>query len=230
MSNSLSRWSRRARTHARRVVYTLSPSSVGPPSREGRGGREDRAAAPVTRAPPGGASFIQSGGESRKGAKKAREAFYPIARRCLFGRRARRAGNLPSERRRGGRPSAGQWFFEPGSRMGRRAKDKRLARHAFPAGTEDSSSARDAGDDQDIPVIPESRNRVLRWSPAPFLMKERARDARGPSGKTLRSCSFPSLASREEFTVPRIGWRRIRHCGLSEGRKSRLGLDARRAT
>lgn len=27
-------------------------------------------------------------GESRKGAKKAREAFYPIARRCLFGRRA----------------------------------------------------------------------------------------------------------------------------------------------
>lgn len=64
----------------------------------------------------------------------------------------------------------------------------------------------------------------------PFLMKERARDARGPSGKTLRSCSFPSLASREEFTVPRIGWRRIRHYGLSEGRKSRLGLDARRAT
>ena len=27
-------------------------------------------------------------GESRKGARKAREAFYPIARRCLFGRRA----------------------------------------------------------------------------------------------------------------------------------------------
>ena len=57
-------------------------------------------------------------GESRKGAKKALEAFYPIARRCLFGRRTCRAGNLPSERRMGGRPSAGQWFFPRKSRLG----------------------------------------------------------------------------------------------------------------
>ena len=74
----------------RRVVYTLSLSSVGPSSHEERGGREDRAAAPVTRAP-----------------------------------------RRHSDRARTGR---GQWFFELGSRMGRQAKDKRLARHACPAG------------------------------------------------------------------------------------------------
>lgn len=51
--------------------------------------------------------------------------------------------------------------------MGRRAKDRRLARDAFPAWTEDSSGAWDAGDEQGIPVIPESRKRVLRGSPAP---------------------------------------------------------------
>lgn len=75
-----------------------------------------------------------------------------------------------------------------------------------------------------------AENAFCERSWAPLYIERYARDARGPSGKTLWSCSFPSLASREEFTVPRIGWRRIRHCGLSEGRKSRLGLDARRAT
>lgn len=57
-------------------------------------------------------------GESRKGAKKAREAFYPIARRCFFGRRTCRAGNLPSERRMDGRPGAGQWFLEQNEGFG----------------------------------------------------------------------------------------------------------------
>ena len=51
--------------------------------------------------------------------------------------------------------------------MGRRAKDRRLARHACLAGAEDSSGAWDAGDEQDVPVIPESRKRVLRGSPPP---------------------------------------------------------------
>lgn len=46
-------------------------------------------------------------------------------------------------------------------------KDKRLARHACLAGAEDSSGARDAGDEQDVPIIPESRKRVLRGGPAP---------------------------------------------------------------
>lgn len=46
--------------------------------------------------------------------------------------------------------------------MGRRAKDRRLARHACLAGVEDSSGAWDAGDEQGIPVVPESRKRVLR--------------------------------------------------------------------
>ena len=157
MNSSLSRWSRRARAYprirTRRVVYTPSLSSVGPSSHEGRGGREDQAAAPVTRAPPGGLFLRRAHrvpraihprrmrgngtapgdgfwskeripgvrdacGESGKGAKKAREAFYPIARRCLFGRHTCRAGNLSSERRMGGRPSAGQWFFPRKSRLG----------------------------------------------------------------------------------------------------------------
>ena len=39
----------------------------------------------------------------------------------------------------------------------------------------------------------------------PFLMKERARDARGIFRKTLRSCSFSFLTPREEFTVQGIG-------------------------
>ena len=53
--------------------------------------------------------------------------------------------------------------------MGRQAKDKRLARHACPAEMEDSSGARDAGDEQDIPVIPESRKRVMRGEAGPVL-------------------------------------------------------------
>ena len=77
------------RIRTRRVVYTLSLSSVGPSSHEERGGREDRAA-------PGDGFWSKERipgvrdacGESRKGAKKAREAVCPIARRCLFGRRA----------------------------------------------------------------------------------------------------------------------------------------------
>lgn len=51
--------------------------------------------------------------------------------------------------------------------MGRGAKDRRLARDACLAGTEDSSGARDAGDEQDIPVMPENKNRVLGGSQAP---------------------------------------------------------------
>lgn len=45
--------------------------------------------------------------------------------------------------------------------MGRGAKDRRLARDVCLAGAEDSSGAWDAGDEQDIPVMPENKNRVL---------------------------------------------------------------------
>ena len=48
-------------------------------------------------------------------------------------------------------------------------------------------------------------NALCEGRPAPFFHEERARDARGPFGKTLRSCSFSFLVSREEFTVQRIG-------------------------
>ena len=45
--------------------------------------------------------------------------------------------------------------------MGLEAKDKRLTRHACPVGMEDSSDAWGADDGYDIPVMLESKNRVL---------------------------------------------------------------------
>jgi hypothetical protein len=57
-------------------------------------------------------------GESRKGMKKAREVVYPIARQWFFGRRTRRAGNLPSEEKKVVYPIARQWFFQQITHLG----------------------------------------------------------------------------------------------------------------
>ena len=64
-------------------------------------------------------------GEGRKGAKKAREAFYPIARRCLFGQRASRVGNLPSEEKKVVCPAVALGFFRQKSNLGLDARHEK---------------------------------------------------------------------------------------------------------
>ena len=64
-------------------------------------------------------------GEGRKGAKKAREAFCPIARRCLFGQRASRVGNLPSEEKKVVCPAVALRFFQQKSNWGLDARHEK---------------------------------------------------------------------------------------------------------
>lgn len=49
-----------------------------------------------------------------------------------------------------------------------------------------------------------AENAFCEGNGPPFLMKERARDAIGPSGLTAASCLFPLVILREESFVPEI--------------------------
>ena len=136
MSGSLSRWSRRARTHARRVIYTLSLFSVGPPSRDTRDAWVASRSDPHC---PAGAS---------------------LAARV-------RMGNSSSEGKTIGCPIAGQGLLEREMRSGRKARQNTCPVTRVASWRKIIQGKTGLGDGQGIPVMPESRKRVLRGSRAP---------------------------------------------------------------
>lgn len=148
------------------------------------------------RCPAGRALPVSRAGMEEEGVGMARKPGCPTVRQW-FSRDARDGRGICRLGGKGADAQAPGGCFFCGNRVwgkaGEKAKDKHLARRACPAGTEDSSGAWDASDEQDIPVIPESRKRVLLGRPAPIPHERTGARRERPVRKDAKvlSVSFP---------------------------------------